>query len=209
VKYLTPVLRRNSSIHTLNISMNAIGTDGAKWVSAILKENETICFLDISWNQIDALKATGALEIASALEENSTLCTLNISMNRIENIGGGFFLRALRRNHSLIHLNIASNALSGAMKDRKEIQSLVEKNRKRKRVWSARMNWVARLLFLQDMMPNEMIEWLAYFLPPDNILSKKQKRRVTDFACNISFFGYDQRIFLRFVFGKHLLQFLT
>lgn len=99
----------NSTLRSLNISFNKIGSKGAECIASYLQSNTSLEVLTLWKNYIgDA----GAHYIANALKTNSTLQSLDISSCQITNRGLESFLPALQRNRSLMALGVDDNDIA-------------------------------------------------------------------------------------------------
>src|SRR4051812_27594411 len=76
VRSISDSLQVNSTLTTLNLGENKIGSDGAQSISDSLKVNSTLTTLNLEQNDI---WLGGAKSISDSLKVNSTLTTLNIS----------------------------------------------------------------------------------------------------------------------------------
>jgi hypothetical protein len=65
----------NSTLTTLDLRGNSIGSNGAVALSEALKINSTLTTLDLSYN---SMGSNGAVALSEALKINSTLTTLNL-----------------------------------------------------------------------------------------------------------------------------------
>lgn len=89
-------LRQHPEITNLNLSVNNIGSIGAK----MLSDNHTLLSLNISWNNLGQ-------EGAEAFKDNDTLTNLDISWNKIGDAGAEF----LSKNHTITSLIIVGNGI--------------------------------------------------------------------------------------------------
>ncbi len=99
-------LEVNTTLMTLDISLNKIREEGARAIGEALKENTTLTELSLSDNFIGS---AGVVSIAEALKENSTLTTLDLWNNGVGDIGFHFLAGALEVNTALTCLNIGYN----------------------------------------------------------------------------------------------------
>ncbi|KAF9551518.1 hypothetical protein EC957_008187 [Mortierella hygrophila] len=105
---LAEVLKTNSTLTTLNLKYNSIGSDGAKAMAEVLKTNSTLTTLDLSNNSIGD---DGAKAMAEALKTNSTLTTLDLFNNSIGDDGAKAMAEALKTNSTLTTLNLEYNSI--------------------------------------------------------------------------------------------------
>ena len=107
-EYLSQALEQTTTVHTLDLSDNAISSKGIEALKAGLIYNTSIRSLDLRENR---LGSKGARSIATLLEKNTTLQTLLIS-NINTHAGGGMYLtEALEKNITLLNLDIGWNPI--------------------------------------------------------------------------------------------------
>ncbi|GJQ14879.1 hypothetical protein GpartN1_g6670.t1 [Galdieria partita] len=100
LKYLSEALKENDTLTGLYIGGNNITSEGVKYLSEALKENDTLTVLNINNNNITS---EGAKYLSEALKENHTLTVLNIDYNNITSEGEIFSSQInqyLKRNQS-------------------------------------------------------------------------------------------------------------
>ena len=120
---------QNPTLQQLNLSVNHIGTEGAKTLAKALEKNLNLLQLSLSTNQIDA---KGALALAGVLGKNPNLQQLDLSNNQIGAEGAKTLARALEKSINLLQLNLSSNhigneganALAGALEKNLNLQQL-------------------------------------------------------------------------------------
>ncbi|KAH3766080.1 NOD3 protein [Pelomyxa schiedti] len=130
------VLRNNHTLLHIDLSLNALGSQGASIIFQSLHGNRSLLLLDVSRNDIGDVGAEcaaecllhnstlrelrvsrnligpdGASRIAESLEVNHTLLKLNLSWNKIGEPGACSVSTALVKNATLLHLDISSNPL--------------------------------------------------------------------------------------------------
>ena len=110
---LTEVLKFNTGLTNLHISMIKIGASGATAISKALKVNTCLTNLDFMMNEIGD---SGAAAISEALKVNTCLTHLDLIENEIGDSGAAAISEALKVNTCLTHLNLSSNKIgdSGA-----------------------------------------------------------------------------------------------
>ena len=113
VALLSQVLAVNSSLTSLNLSVNGIGDSGAASLSQALAVNSCLTYLNLSENSIGDSAATS---LSQALAVNSSLTNLDLTTNLICDSGAASLSQALAVNSSLTYLNLAQNSIrdSGA-----------------------------------------------------------------------------------------------
>ena len=104
-------LKTNFSVHTLDVSNNALGNQGAKYFANALGHNQHLEHLVLWGNNISD---AGAKAIAEALKHNCTLKSLQIGHNRISSEGAIAIIEALRENYCLEGLFMEGNLLDDA-----------------------------------------------------------------------------------------------
>lgn len=102
----TEVLKESKTLKKLCLRGNGI-KDMQKFSEA-LKENDHLCELDLSDNEIGD---NGLIYISKALVTNSHLTRLNLIRNYIGNINMGYIARVLRKNSTLQELLLHENAI--------------------------------------------------------------------------------------------------
>ena len=113
VALLSQVLAVNSSLTSLNLSVNGIGNSGATSLSQALAVNSCLTYLNLSENSIGD---SGATSLSQALAVNSSLTNLDLTTNLICDSGAASLSQALAVNSSLTYLNLTQNFIrdSGA-----------------------------------------------------------------------------------------------
>ncbi|GJQ14890.1 hypothetical protein GpartN1_g6681.t1 [Galdieria partita] len=109
LKYLSEALKENDTLTELNIAWNTITSEGAKYLSEALKENDTLTVLNIGDNNITS---EGAKYLSEALKENDTLTELYIDNNNITSEGAKYLREALKENDTLTKLYIGGNNIT-------------------------------------------------------------------------------------------------
>lgn len=146
------LMKNNSSITKLNLSLNSISNDGAEALANILKKNDTLTNLNLANNDIgdsgasflgksleinngiktlnlgdNDIRDEGIKAIATSLEKNTTLTQLLLYMNTITDDGVQKLADALERNTSLIKLQLNQNNITST--GAKALASVLEKNK--------------------------------------------------------------------------------
>ncbi|XP_015769559.1 PREDICTED: protein NLRC3-like [Acropora digitifera] len=103
------VLRVNTSLTSLNLSWNSIGTETAYFLSQALRVNTSLTSLDLHHNFTGD---KGAHSLSEALKVNTSLTLLDLSHNCIGHEGANSLSEALRVNTSLTSLYLLRNFIS-------------------------------------------------------------------------------------------------
>ncbi|XP_062574928.1 leucine-rich repeat-containing protein 74A-like [Saccostrea cucullata] len=113
-KAIAEMLEVNSNIVDVNIyswlSENCIGTNGARAISQLMKNNQFIQSLDISGSN---LVDSDAYLIADILKNNTTLRELILSHNGFSEQGGYILAQAITNNDTVRILDLSWNHLRG------------------------------------------------------------------------------------------------
>ncbi|KAK3092462.1 hypothetical protein FSP39_003093 [Pinctada imbricata] len=104
-----PEQQNNVSLVWLNLSNNAIGETGAKFIGKALTINDTVEVLDLSWNHV---RRMGAVTICKGLQTNSSLANLNLAWNGFAYEGGIALEEVLKQNLALKVLDISNNRIN-------------------------------------------------------------------------------------------------
>jgi hypothetical protein len=120
-KNIADALSFNKSIRTLCLSKNLIGNEellnvlnpsmvtGGEAIGDMLRLNDTITELDLSWNGI---RLDSAIAIAEALEVNNSLKTLLLGYNSFGDMPSQILGRTLKVNTGLTLLDIEYNSIT-------------------------------------------------------------------------------------------------
>ncbi len=108
---LAEALQINTSLTELDLSHNNIGAHGATGLAAALQKNKSLTKLYLSDNNIGDQGATG---LARALQENKSLTELHLSFTFIGDEGVTALAEALQENKSLTTLNLSANTIGDA-----------------------------------------------------------------------------------------------
>ena len=101
VEELGAVLKENTTLKSMDLSINQIGDAGAADIAAALKENSTLLRLYLYNNQIGD---PGAAAIVAALKENSTLQELVLRRNHIGDAAKAELRRAWGGRSDMLYL---------------------------------------------------------------------------------------------------------
>lgn len=119
--HIASAISKNKSLHTLALSKNLIGnnellnvlypdiTTGGEALGEMLKTNNTLKKLDLSWNSI---RLDSAIALAKSLEVNHTLQTLLLSYNAFGDMPSQVLGKALKLNKGLTELDLESNSIN-------------------------------------------------------------------------------------------------
>ncbi|RIB25926.1 kinase-like domain-containing protein [Gigaspora rosea] len=110
---LTKVLYKNSTLTSLNLRENYLGSEGGKALAGALCMNSTLTSLNLNSNWIGS---EGVKALADALCRNSTLTSLNLWNNNLGFEGGKALAVALCKNSTLKKLNIKYNSFEFKLK---------------------------------------------------------------------------------------------
>ena len=105
---LSQTLRVNTSLTSLHLSRNSIGAEGANSLSQALRVNTSLTSLDLSRNSIGD---KGAKLLSQALRVNTSLTSLDLTLNFIGNEGAHSLSQALRVNTSLTSVHLSDNSI--------------------------------------------------------------------------------------------------
>ena len=108
IKVFVQAVEDSTTLHSLDVSNNAISDDGVLFISDFLKIN-TLCKMNLSDNEI---RDEGTKKFSEALQVNTTLQVLNISRNKITDDGANELIKAIQVNRTLQELNISKNLIS-------------------------------------------------------------------------------------------------
>jgi patatin-like phospholipase/acyl hydrolase/Leucine-rich repeat (LRR) protein len=102
---LCNALLLNTSVHSLRVYYNLIGSQGAQSFAALLTKNKTLKTLDLK-NNCMGNTHDGIAELAFSLTQNSTLETLDLSRNNITRDGFIALYGGLKKNTGLTSLSV-------------------------------------------------------------------------------------------------------
>eukprot|EP01038_Epipyxis_sp_PR26KG_P010804 gene10804-14504_t len=115
---LVGVLEENDCVRKLNFSSAAMhdsrfrsagnGNSNARILGRILKHNNTVDNVDLSYNGLDD---DGIKEICEAIKVNKSITQLNLSSNHFGETGAAYLIDALKNNNSLTKIDLSRNAL--------------------------------------------------------------------------------------------------
>jgi len=121
------VLRKNSTLLSLDLSDNSIPDSAGKAIGEGLEENSTLTSLILSWNQLS--KASDEA-FGKAIRRNTSLKHLDLSMNG-EDFLGTKVAEGLQVNEGLLYIkaDISGDKLAGDLQDREiAFREAIEKN---------------------------------------------------------------------------------
>ena len=102
------VLRVNTSLTSLHLSLNSFGDEEGNSLSQALRINTSLTFLDLRHNSIGSQVAHS---LSRALRVNTSLTSLDLYRNSIGDEGANSLSQALRVNISLTSLNLSWNSI--------------------------------------------------------------------------------------------------
>ena len=111
VAVLAAVLKANTTLTNLNLSLNNIGSAGAESLATALKTNTNLTKLNLRSNN---LGPAGGESLATGLKTNTTLKSLNLSGNNVDSTGAESLATALNINTFLKNLNLSRNNIGPA-----------------------------------------------------------------------------------------------
>lgn len=118
---LASAISQNKSLKTLSLSRNLIGkaellnvlhpdlVTGGEALGQMLRTNNTLTKLDISWNSI---RLDSAVALSKSLEVNQTLRVLLLGYNSFGDMPSQYLGKALKVNKSLTELDLESNSIN-------------------------------------------------------------------------------------------------
>ncbi|KTD72965.1 hypothetical protein [Legionella tucsonensis] len=111
-KYLRDALKTNTSLRVLNLANSAIylalESRGIQYLCELIKTNQHLESLDLSYNQIESIHTK---DLSEALKANCGLSTFIIKGNPIGSIGIQHICEALKTNNTLSVLNLATTQM--------------------------------------------------------------------------------------------------
>jgi len=108
-KVIGIVVKDNNILQELNISYGKLSAVGALYIAEGLCKNVSLLKLDVSANK---LLDDGAIAICNSLKNNSTLQELNISFNKITNRGANEIAKVIRVGTNLFKFKISGNRIT-------------------------------------------------------------------------------------------------
>jgi hypothetical protein len=110
-KQICEVLKKNKRLRRLELEGNQFGSESCICFGDAIRTNKSLKYLDLENNLLtdNGVNFTGIEYLCKAVEENSTLISLNISNNCLNDICSQRIIGMLRKNSSLIHLEIFNN----------------------------------------------------------------------------------------------------
>eukprot|EP00941_MAST-03F_sp_MAST-3F-sp1_P002642 g2642.t1 len=104
-------LYKGQILSCLDISFQHIGPDGAEKLASALSENSSLRILNAAYNN---LGPRGIFHLSKALQKHEGLQEFCIYGNAIESAGGEFIADLLRKNSSILCLDLGYNELSSS-----------------------------------------------------------------------------------------------
>jgi len=108
---LGPAIGANESLEFLNVSWNNLRRRGAIAVAHGLKNNVMLKQLNLAWN---GFGDEGAVALGEALRNNTIIQWLDISNNRITAEGAKYLAKGVEGNEGLKHFNVGFNPITPA-----------------------------------------------------------------------------------------------
>jgi hypothetical protein len=107
-RLLRMTLCNMSSLHTLVLEDNALGSARLASLAPALYHNTSIQVLDLSWNKLDDIKSARLL--SDILLRNKTITTLNLSGNKFGQTAGAMdcIVEGLSGNSTLLEIHLSS-----------------------------------------------------------------------------------------------------
>ena len=108
---IAKILYNNTTLRKLELEGNNLGPKSAKEFGKALRINKTLQYLDLESNQLtaDGEDNPGVIELIAALENNKSLLSLNLANNRLEQPIGFAIKKMLKKNYTLIDLELGFN----------------------------------------------------------------------------------------------------
>jgi Ran GTPase-activating protein (RanGAP) involved in mRNA processing and transport len=133
---------------------NQFTSKGAAILAASLRNNSTLKYLDLSYNQISD-QGVRILSEALLPNQNSSLKALYLSKNRISNLGAKYLSEMLRTNQTLTELWLSSNEIS--FEGIQQLAHVLTYHNKTLKCLSLSTN-----IFLTDLCLNSLINMLEH-----------------------------------------------
>jgi Ran GTPase-activating protein (RanGAP) involved in mRNA processing and transport len=108
---IASIIRRASSLRSLDVSNNALGTKTIKSLIAPLQDNHRLQTLDLSYNNISDRGASLLATVLVSDESQCRLRQLNLTYNKIGPVGASSLARALLANRTLRTLDLSLNRI--------------------------------------------------------------------------------------------------
>lgn len=110
-KKLGEMLKQNKRLKRLELEGNLFTSEACNYFADALKKNDFLRYLDLQNNCLtdNGKNNDGIIKICNALEENTMLITLILSNNALDDHCAQKFYSMLRKNKSLIHLELFDN----------------------------------------------------------------------------------------------------
>ena len=180
-KYLLSYLKRNTTLRSLYLEGNLLGSKSAMELGAALKVNKTLKTIDLESNQLvggDSNDTVGMYEFIDFLTYNKTLLSLNIANNQLDEKIGEMFKEKLLTNDTLICLDFSRNDFT--MLHSQEMQDHMKKNKaaydaERMAEWKERCNMKGEDSHMRRLKLSENAVWTR-----DNMESDARAMREAD-----------------------------
>jgi hypothetical protein len=110
-KEIAEMLKKNKKLRRLELEGNLLGPDSAKYFAEALRVNKTLRYLDLENNNLTdkGEDDSGIKALFEALADNTMLISLNLANNYLTVGCGNEIISSLRKNKTLIHLEIFDN----------------------------------------------------------------------------------------------------
>lgn len=108
---IAEMLKVNKKLRRLELEGNFFGPESAKYFAEALKVNKTLRYLDLENNKLtdNGNDDTGLLSLFEALKHNTMLISINLTNNYLTLSCGQAIIDCLRKNKSIIHLEVFAN----------------------------------------------------------------------------------------------------
>jgi Ran GTPase-activating protein (RanGAP) involved in mRNA processing and transport len=131
IKYISAVLKVNTSLESLNLSGNKIGDHGVELIAIALCDNFSLSNLSITSNSIGDV---GIDSLTKAFSENETLQFLDISNNPFGEEGLQVLFEEIQLNYSMQEICIGEPDKVEEEELIVKIQSILDKNKKNRSI---------------------------------------------------------------------------
>lgn len=124
-KQISEVLKKNKRLRRLELEGNQFGSESCLHFSEAIKANKSLKYLDLENNLLtdNGTNTNGIESLCKSLEENTSLLSLNISNNSLNDVCSQRIIGMLRKNNTLIHLEIFNNENYSIHKERVQNES--------------------------------------------------------------------------------------
>merc|ERR1712151_1109794 len=130
---LARMLEKNKYLQKLECEGNNLGVKAAEAIGEGLKKNKHLRCLNLESNNLTASgnDQRGIIVLANALKDNRSLRVLMLSKNSIAHDAGECFEKAMDANESLTLVDLSGSDPSLQIKQLRNIDDIVQKNRER------------------------------------------------------------------------------